>query len=385
MVSLVGTWMQSVAQGWLVYELTNSPFALGLVWFATYLPVLLFSLIGGVVADRLDKRKLLLITQTAAMLQALLLGFLTSSGLIQVWQIIVLALALGTINAFDTPTRQAFIVEMVGKEDLMNAIALNSSIFNGARIIGPAIAGGLISTIGVASCFYLNGVAFLAIIFGLLLMRLDKIKREGGISVWKNLTEGLRYVRNNTIALTLVSLVAMASIFGLPYITLLPVFAKDILQTAAIKPELRYSLLMVASGVGALAGALFLASLGEFRRKGWLLTWGNIFFPLILILFSVSRLFPLSLLLLVGVGWGLITQNATANTLLQTIAPDNLRGRVMSIYTLMFMGMIPLGSLQAGAVAEHFGAALAVALGGLICLLFALWLLWKSPQLRHLE
>jgi len=379
--SLTGTWMQNVAQGWLVYRLTDSPLALGLVGFVGSLPILLFSLFGGVIADRLHKRNLLLATQTAAMLQALILATLTVTGLIQVWQIIVLALLLGTVHAFDTPARQAFVIELVGKEDLMNAIALNSSVFNATRIIGPAIAGVLISLIGEAGAFYINAFSFLATIAALLLMRVEAVNHSDGETVWRNLIAGLRYIKQTPIVRTLLSLIAVSSLFGMSAVALMPVFAKDILQVGPTG----LGFLTAAIGGGALSGALTLASLGNFQRKGLLLSIGNLAFPSMLLLFALSRSFPLSLLFLIGGGWGLITQNALTNTLLQTSVPDHLRGRVMSVYALMFLGMMPLGNLQAGVVAEHLGAPVAVVLGASVVGGYALWVFLKRPQVRQLN
>jgi len=379
--SLTGTWMQNVAQGWLVYRLTDSPLALGLVGFVGSLPILLFSLFGGVIADRLHKRNLLLATQTAAMLQALILATLTVTGLIQVWQIIVLALLLGTVHAFDTPARQAFVIELVGKEDLMNAIALNSSVFNATRIIGPAIAGVLISLIGEAGAFYINAFSFLATIAALLLMRVEAVNHSDGETVWRNLIAGLRYIKQTPIVRTLLSLIAVSSLFGMSAVALMPVFAKDILQVGPTG----LGFLTAAIGGGALSGALTLASLGNFQRKGLLLSIGNLAFPSMLLLFALSRSFALSLLFLIGGGWGLITQNALTNTLLQTSVPDHLRGRVMSVYALMFLGMMPLGNLQAGVVAEHLGAPVAVVLGASVVGGYALWVFLKRPQVRQLN
>ncbi len=383
-VSLIGTWMQSVGQGWLVYQLTNSPFALGLVGFSSALPVLALSLWGGVVTDRMNKRTIITITQAASMLQAFALWLLYVSGRIQVWHVIAAAFLLGLINAFDAPARQAFVIEMVSKEDLMNAIALSSSAFNSARILGPAIAGVLVSVpaVGIGGLFFLNGVSFLAVIAALLMMRLlpsPALARHG--SVWASLVEGLRYVWHNPVVLTLESLVAVSSIFGMPYAALMPIFASDILK---VGPE-GYGLLLALTGVGALVGSLGLASLGNFRHKGWLLTAGNLLFPATLLALAFSRSYTLSMVIMVGVGWAMVTQNATANTLLQTMVPDRLRGRVMSVHALMFLGMTPFGNLQAGMVANFLGAPFAVGLGAVLAGLCGLFVFWRLPQVRRLE
>ncbi|MBI1930314.1 MFS transporter [Candidatus Poribacteria bacterium] len=382
MVSLVGTWMQTVALGWLVYQLTNSPLSLGLVGFFQSLPVLLLSLFGGVVADRTNKRALIVCTQTAAMLLAFVLSALTFSGMVHIQHLFLVAFCLGIVQAFDMPARQAFVVEMVGKEDLMNAIALNSTIFNGARILGPAVAGALVAVVGVGWCFFLNGVSFLAVIAGLLFMRFPKsrtVARQE--SVWANLAEGLKYIVRSPIVLTLESLVAVASLFGMPYARLMPVFAKDVLQVGAHG----YGFLFSATGSGALMGALLLASLGNFQHKGWLVTAGNLLYPVMLLAFSFSRWFPLSLVFLVGVGFSMITQNATTNTLLQMTVPDHLRGRVMSVHAIFFGGLAPFGDVLAGTVASFSSAPTAVGLDAAIALSYSLFVLLRLPQVRRLS
>jgi MFS family permease len=382
LVSLTGTWMQTVAQGWLVLQLTNSAFLLGLTGFIGSLPVLLLSLWGGVVADRVPKRDLLVATQTTATLQAFLLAFLTWSGRVRVEHVLILAAILGVVNAFDAPARQAFTVEMVGKEDLMNAIALGSTMFNAARIIGPAIAGVLLAIIGTAGCFTVNGVSFLAVIVGLLAMRLPPtVTTATSEPLRRNLMQGLAYVRSNGTVLSLLALIGTTSVFGMPYAVLMPIFAQDVLKVGAQG----LGFLTAAAGIGALVGALTLAFLGSFGRKGLLLTAGNLLIPALLAVFAFSRSFPLSLLCLVGVGWAMIAQNTTANTLVQITVPDHLRGRVMSVYTMLFMGMMPLGNLQAGTMASLLGAPFAVGLGAIACALAALLILWRLPQLRRLE
>jgi len=399
LVSLTGTWMQSIAQGWLVYLLTKSALNLGIVSFAQFLPVLLFTLLGGVAADRFDRQKLVVLTQSASLVQATILATLTLTGLVQVWHIIALAFLLGTINAFDTPARQALIHELVSKEDLMNAIALNSTAFNGTRIVGPAIAGTLLGAISawvqsqfavetdtatrvaVGVCFALNALSYSAVIVGLLLMdRHPREKNSNRESVWRSLWAGLDYARRDHRVLALLSLMGVSSVFGFSYTTLMPLYAGEILR---VGPQ-GYGFLMAAAGLGALSGALILASLGDYQRKGLLLSIGNFVFPVMLLIFAQSKVFAISLLALVGFGWGLITQNALVNTLLQTIVPPELRGRILSLYTLMFMGMLPFGSLQVGAVAERFGAPAALTLGALICLGFGVFVWWRWPHVRAL-
>lgn len=400
LVSLTGTWMQSIAQGWLVYLLTKSALSLGVVSFSQFLPVLLFTLLGGVAADRFDRQKLVLFTQSASLLQATLLATLTLTGAVQLWHVIGLAFLLGTINALDTPARQSLIHELVSREDLMNAIALNSTVFNSTRIVGPAIAGTLLGAlsawihaqfsldadgatrIAIGVCFALNALSYSGVIVGLLLMdRHPREKNSNRESVWRSLWAGLNYARRDNRVLALLSLMGVSSIFGFSYMTLMPLYAGEILK---VGPQ-GYGFLMAAAGLGALTGALILASLGNYQRKGALLTVGNFVFPLMLLVFAQSTLFPVSLIALVGFGWGLITQNALTNTLLQTIVPGELRGRILSLYTLMFMGMLPFGSLQVGAIAEKFGAPTALSLGALICLGFSLFVYWRWPHLRALR
>ncbi|MCS6903515.1 MAG: MFS transporter, partial [Candidatus Bipolaricaulota bacterium] len=400
LISLTGTWMQSIAQGWLVYLLTKSALSLGVVSFSQFLPVLLFTLLGGVAADRFDRHKLVLFTQSASLLQATLLATLTLTGVIQVWHVIALAFLLGTINALDTPARQSLIHELVSKEDLMNAIALNSTAFNGTRIVGPAIAGTLLGAlsawvqahfafssveatrIAIGVCFALNALSYLGVLVGLLLLeRQPHPENNNHDSVWRSLWAGLDYARRDGRVLALLSLMGISSIFGFSYVTLMPLYAGEILK---VGPQ-GYGFLMAAAGLGALSGALILASLGNYQRKGFLLSMGNFVFPVMLLIFAQSKIFALSLVALVGFGWGLITQNALTNTLLQTIVPGELRGRILSLYTLMFMGMLPFGSLQVGAVAERFGAPVALSLGALICLGFALFVWWRWPHVRALR
>jgi MFS family permease len=405
LISLTGTWMQSVAQGWLVYSLTKSDpvmgpaLWLGIVSFAFSLPVMLFSLVGGVVADRVDRRRFLLLMQIASLVQALTLAVLAATGFIHVGHVVLLAFCLGAIHAFDTPARQAIIIQLVGREDLMNAVALNSSVFNSSRIIGPGIAGTLLGALtawfhgglgwaeapatqlAVALCFFLNALSFVAPIVALSRIQLKRdtseIKRE---SLWISLRAGLRYVRENTSIIAILSLVGISSIFGFSYITLLPLFAGEILQAG---PQ-GYGLLMAGAGVGALGAALLLASLGNYQRKGLLLTVGNFLFPTALLLFAFSPIYGLSWVCLVVAGAGLITQNALANTLLQANAPDHLRGRTLSLYTLMLLGMQPIGGLQIGTMARLVGAQEALAISALICIAFALLVLGKWPQVRGL-
>ncbi|MGB8646630.1 MAG: MFS transporter [Anaerolineae bacterium] len=381
LTSLIGTWMQNVAQSWLVYALTNSPFYLGVVSFASSVPVLVLSPFAGVVVDRVPKRTLLILTQTAAMLLAFILALDVLAGWVQPWHIVILSFALGMVNTFDAPGRQAFVVEMVEREDMANAIVLNSAIFNMARIVGPTLAGIALAVVGPAWCFFLNGVSFIAVIVGLALMRVKPYigarSREPALA---QMREGLRYIRGNRTLMTLFSIVAVANLFAFGYSSLMPAFAQDILQVGPTG----LGLMSAAIGVGALVGALLIASLGNYPHKGRLLTIGNLLFPAMVLCLSVSRLFPLSLVLLAGVGLGFLTQNATTNTLVQSMVPDELRGRVMSVYLMIFQGFFPLGSLMAGVIAQNFGVPAGAAVGASIALAYGLFLFWRAPFIRKL-
>ncbi len=382
LVSLIGTWMQTTAQGYLVFELTHSPAYLGYVGFAAGVPSWLFMLYGGVVADRFSRHKMILATQISMMVLAFILAALTFSGLIQPWHIVLLALGLGVANAFDAPARQAFVVEMVGREDLTNAIALNSSMFNMATVAGPAVAGLAYALLGPAWCFTINGISFIAVIVALLLMRLNPGEARKRVTApLDDLKEGLRYAASHVIIRTLISVAAVMNLFGMAFMTLMPAWAITVLGGDATVN----GWLLSARGLGALSGALMIAALGRFKAKGKLLTLGSFAFPLLVLLFAEVRWLPLSLLMLVGVGWGFMILFNMANTLLQTIVPDELRGRVVSIYTLGFFGSMPLGALLTGWVAELIGEPNTVFLSALFSLVFAVWLWLRVPQLRRLE
>ncbi len=381
LTSLIGTWMQNVAQAWLVYDLTKSPFYLGIVSFASAVPVLFLSVWAGVIVDRVPKRRLLLITQTGAMLLAFLLSLDVFAGTVQAWHIPIFSFLLGMVNTFDAPTRQAFVVEMVGREDLMNAIALNSAVFNSARIIGPTLAGIALAVVGSAWCFFLNGVSFLAVIAGLWLMQVKPFvapSRKG--SSFAQLREGLAYIAHHQSIRSLMALVAVANIFAFGYSALMPAFASDVLHAG----EVGLGLLSAAVGVGALCGALIIASLGNVQRKGVILTFGNLLFPIAVIAFAFSPTLPLSMAILVFVGLGFMIQNTTVNTLVQTMVPDELRGRVMAVYMMVFQGFFPIGSLIAGTIAQNFGVTAGAAFGGAVALAFSLFLMWRAPHIRKL-
>ncbi|MGB8658238.1 MAG: MFS transporter [Candidatus Zixiibacteriota bacterium] len=363
MISLIGTWMQSMTQGWLVLRLSNSPFLLGVVGAFASLPIFFFSLPAGVLADRVKKRKLLILTQTGAMILAFILAFLTYTKLVRVWHVMFLALFLGLVNAFDAPTRQSFVKEMVGKDDLLNAIALNSFMFNAARILGPAVAGILISLVGEAGCFFLNGLSFLAVIGGLFLMRMqDIVFLSNNTSFLDSFKQGISYVKGNRRVLALIVMVSTMSIFGFSYAVLMPVFARDILGGGARG----LGFLMSAVGIGAIAAGLGLASRKAEEKLRYMQAGIFVFF-ISLFLFSLSKNLYFSLLFLVGTGWGMITLVATCNTLLQEIIPDHLRGRVLAFYTMMFMGTMPIGSLLAGTFGQAIGVIWTVRIGGLLC------------------
>jgi MFS family permease len=368
LISVCGTWMQVVAQSWLVYRLTGSAVLLGLVGFCSQIPVLLLSPVGGVLADRYDRRRIIIGTQIAAMLLAFVLAALTLSGHVRVWHVPVLAALLGVVNAFDVPTRQAFVVDMVGKDDLINAIALNSSMFNAARILGPSLAGVLVASIGEGWCFFANAVSYLAVIVGLLLMRLEALpRRPPSESALARIAAGFAFVWQARPIRTLLLLMGLVSLVGMPYSVLMPIFADGILHGG---PK-ALGLLMGAAGVGALTGALALASRRGVRGLERWIALSTLGFGVSLILFSLSRSFWLSAALLMPVGFCMIGQLASSNTLIQTMVPDDLRGRVMSVYSMMLIGMAPFGSLLAGVLAQHLGAPTAVAIGGGACLVGA--------------
>ena len=382
LVSLVGTWMQNVSQAWLVYDLTGSPFKLGLVSFASGVPALVFSLWGGVVADRMPKRRLLLMTQAIMMVLALALAADVFLGTVRWWHIAILAFLLGTVTAFDGPARQAFVVEMVGRRELMNAIALNSAVFNSARIIGPAVAGVVLATVGAAWCFLLNGVSFLAVLAGLYLMNVPAYVGAAPTgSALSQMREGVSYIRRHPVVRPLITLVAVSNMFATGYSALLPALADGVLHVGTVG----YGFMSTAVGVGALAGALAIASLGAVEHKGLILTMGNLLFPTMVIAVALSRSYHLTIGLLVLVGLGFMTQNATANTLVQTTVSDSLRGRVMSVYIMVFQGFFPVGSLIAGSVAEKLGVPAGAASGGIIALAYALFFFWRAPQIRALR
>jgi MFS family permease len=378
-ISLIGTWIQIVAQSWLVFQLTNSAFLLGVVGFLSSIPVFLLSLFGGVLADRLNKRNILIATQSAFMLLAFLLAVLTQMKLITPYQIMLVALLNGVVMAFDAPSRQAMVVELVGKDYLFNAIALNSIAFNSSRIIGPALAGVLVATIGMSGCFYINGISFLPLIIALFFIRVNKYTAsDKNNTVWRDLKEGLIFVRNNRLIMILITMTGVVSLFGIAYVIFMPIFANDILKVGVQG----LAVLMSSAGLGALIAALLLARLGDFKYKGKLLVLASFIFSFSLVLFSLSKIYLLSLIALLFIGGSSVTAIALINTILQTKVPNEFMGRVMGVYMLTFFGILPFGNLIAGSLAEALGISFTIMLSGIICGLFFAIINIIYPKIR---
>jgi MFS family permease len=378
-ISLVGTWMQNVAQAWLVYRLTGSSVLLGLVSFAGQIPVFLAAPVAGIVADRFRRHRVVIVTQTTSMLLAFALAALTLTGTVRIWHIFVLAALGGVVNAFDIPARQALIVDMVSREDLMNAIALNSSMFNASRVLGPAVAGLLVASIGEGWCFFANGVSYIAVIVGLLFIRVaahKPVKQPG--TPLEDVIEGFRFVIGNPAIHYLMILLGILSLTGMPITVLMPIFADRILHGGARG----LGVLMGASGIGALAGALLLASRQSVKGLGRWVAIAAGAFGVSLIVFAVSRSYWLSCALLLPVGFAMMVEMGSSNTLIHTMSPDHLRGRVMSVYSMMFMGMAPIGALVAGVTAGRWGAPATVAGGGVVCIIAAAVFGFRWPGLR---
>ena len=380
LLSLIGTWTQQTALLWLVYRLTSSELLLGVVGFASQIPAFILTPLAGVLSDRWNRRYILITTQTLAMIQALSLGLLFFTGDIQVWQIILLAVFLGLINAFDMPTRQAFVVQMVeDRDDLSNAIALNSMMFNSARLIGPPIAGVIIATTNEGICFILNGISFLFVIASLLMMKVRRPKtKTRKTHVLHELKEGLFYALGFTPMRYIMLLLAMVSLVGMPYTILMPVFASKVLGGGP------YTLgfLMAASGIGALTGSIYLASKKNVRGLVRIIPLSTATFGIGLVAFSLSRVLWLSLPLMFVMGLGMIMQMAACNTIIQTIVDDDKRGRIMSLYVMAFIGTAPFGSLLAGALASRISAPNTLIIGGVLCVLGAAVFARKLPDLR---
>lgn len=363
-ISLCGTWMQTVALPWLAYKISGSAFVLGLVAFSSQIPILIFTPLGGAIADRMPKRKILFATQISAMFFSILLAVFAFSGHIELWHIVSLTFLLGAVHSFDMPTRHSFVIEMVGKDDLLNAIALNSSMFNAARVIGPSIAGIVVAKYGEAWCFLLNGLSFGAMILALIHMKLNnEAKNETSESALSSIVGGFKYSWNTLPIRNALILVAIVSLFGMPYAVLLPVHVDKILKAGAGS----LGIMVSCAGVGAFIGALVLAAKRQLDGiERWILL-STAGFGLSLIAFSFSRNLYLSAAILLPTGFFMVGQMAASNTLLQSLSSDEFRGRVMSAYSMMFLGMTPFGSLLTGTLAQKFGTSATVALCGLIC------------------
>ncbi len=393
LISLVGTWMQTVAQSWLVYRMTGSGLLLGAVGFASQIPVFLVAPIGGITADRSNRQRVVIGTQIASMTLAFILAGLTLANKIQVWHIFTLAALLGVVNAFDIPGRQAFLVDMVGKDDLMNAIALNSSMFNGARVIGPAVAGVLVARLGEGWCFFANGVSYLAVITGLAMMKVHAPPRASQhASPLEHIAEGFRFVNRTAPIRALLVLLGLVSVTGMPYVVLMPIFADKILRNGGQMfasmigshdlGAVRLGILMGAAGVGALLGALTLAARSGVKGLGRWISVCCAGFGVTLVLFALSKSFWVSVLLLLPAGYFIMLQMAASNTLIQVMVPDALRGRTMAVYSMMFMGMAPVGALLGGALSDRLGAPWTVAIGGIVSVLGAWWFSVQLPKIR---
>ncbi len=380
-ISLIGTWMQNIAMSWLVYRLTGSALLLGVVGFASQIPAFILSPVAGVAADRYNRHKILLLTQTLAMCQAFALAFLVLTGRVEVWHIIVLSSFLGLVNAFDVPARQSFVVELIEKkEDFGNAIALNSSMFNSARLIGPSIAGVLIGLMGEGMCFLLNGVSYLAVLGALLAMNVPARKREAaGIPVLRRFKEGFDYTFGFAPIRYIILLLALTSLTGMPYTVLMPVFVKEILRGGPGT----LGFLMACSGVGALTAALTLASRRNVAGLEKRIPLAGSIFGTGLIALSLSRSFPAAAACIAVASFGMITQMAVSNTIIQTVVDDDKRGRVMAFYALAFMGMAPFGSLSAGWLASRIGAPHTIMLSGILSITGAMIFLSRLPELHR--
>ena len=381
LISQIGTWMQSVAQSWLVLELTNSPFRLGLISALQYGPMLCLSFVAGAIADRLPKRRVIVATQTALMCQAFVLAFLAWTGHVRYWHVAILATCYGLANTLDMPTRQSFVVEMAGKDDLTNAIALNSAMVNGARMVGPAVAGLLVDRYGVAPAFALNGLSFVAVILALLAMRAEGLPRqEKGTTVREEIAAGIRYAVHMPLVALVLSLLLTVSLFVINHTVMVPLLARDVLRVGAHG----FGLLMAALGTGAIIGALTLGALVKGRPSLSLIIGAAVIASSLTLLLAGIRSFWTAMIVLTLVGLSQIVFLASSNTTLQMVVPDRMRGRIMSLYAFVWVGVTPIGSLFVGTIAEWFGVAVAYAAGGgvgLACIV-GLGLMWKRGRAR---
>ena len=385
-LSNTGTWMQAVAQGWLVLQLSNSAFWLGVDAFMSTAPGLVFTLVGGVFADLVDRRKLLIYSQIVAGLTALILGTLIVTGVVKVWMILVLSFVTGSCMSMAAPSYMALVFDLVDREDLANAVALNSTQFQLARALGPVAAGIAFKLFDVAGCFFANGISFAAVVIGLAMVRYRTRNAERPAAdptrgkFLANLIEGFRYVAGRPRVSMLLIISAVTSLFGAPYIAMAPVFARDVLHLG----ETGLALLMGMAGAGSLFGALFLAYLGDFRRKGWFVLGGCLGFAVCLIGFSLSTNVVASVIFLFALGFAIVCSVAVTNTLLQKLVTDEMRGRVLSLFMLSFIGAMPIGNLIAGAASQRFGAPRTLAVGGLIIIVFVAMVTWRNPRLGEL-
>jgi predicted MFS family arabinose efflux permease len=386
-LSNVGTWMQAVAQGWLVLSLTNSPFWLGLDAFMATSPGFLLTLVGGVFADRIDRRRLLLYTQVMAGLAALSLAALVATHVVNRWMVLGFSFVTGCCMALASPSYLAMTYDLVGREDLANAIAMNSTQFQLSRVVGPALAGVAFRVFGLAGCFFANGLSFIAVVAALWMVRMERPTKSDAFAVkaktaiWRDVLEGLQYVRNRPRVSSLLLLAAVNSLFGAPYFTLIPIYARDIFHLG----ETGLALMMGTAGGGAFCGALLVAYLGDFRRKGWFVLGGAIVFGLCITGFALSSRLVFSLFFLFGLGFALVVSVAITNTLLQKLVTDQMRGRVMSMFILSFMGTLPIGSILAGTASNHFGPQHTLAVGGLVVTVVASIVSIFNRRLRELH
>jgi MFS family permease len=377
-VSLVGTWMQNVAQSWLVYRLTHSELLLGTAWFCSQIAVFALGPLGGIAADRFPRQKVVIVTQTLSMLQAFALAALTLSGRVQVWHVLVLAGTLGMINAFDMPGRQALVIQMTSKEDLINAISLNSAVFNSARVVGPAVAGVLLAVVGEGTCFLINGISFLAVIACLTAMRIPPAAPRAHPPVWQHLVDGFRYAGHHSAVRRVLALMGCATLAGMPGLVLMPFFADDIFH----RGSRGLGILMGAMGIGAVFGTLTLARRTRLSGLGRLMVISGLTTGVCYLSFAYSPSFYLSLAIMPVIGYSVMRQMASANTTIQTLIPDEYRGRIMALYSMTVVGLGPFGSLAAGALAGRFGARATLAGGGALALAAALvfaWYLRRDP------
>jgi MFS family permease len=380
-ISLAGTWMQTIAQGWLVYQISGSELALGIVGFASAIPALIISPFAGVITDRVSRRGLLVATQTGAMSLALILAVLTFLDIVQVWHVVVLAVCLGVVNSFDGPARQAFVVEMVGRDDLPNAIALNSMTFNSGRIVGPAIGGAVLVLVGAAWCFLINGLSFLAVIAGLLAMKLPPRKPDtSSLSPIKQMRSALAYLSHEPDLRALLLMALAFSLFGISYSTVLPAFIDKVLGQGAAA----FGTVNAMSGIGAVTGAFIVAKWGDRGQRGKWLSWAIMGFPVVLTLFAYNRYYPLTLFLAVLLGVGFMLTFTLINTLLQTGLADEMRGRVLSLYTLTFFGFTPFGNLAIGSMSEWIGLSQALMISAVLSFVTAGAVLLWIPSVRRL-